>query len=81
MHPVDALETAVEQVLGDRLVGRDHQVLDDPVSRQRVAGNDVDGVPPLVEQDLRLGDLEIEGAFLQAPAAQQPRGLDAVLYH
>ena len=81
MHAVDALESEVEQVLGDRFVGGDHQVLDDLVSRERVAGHDIGRIAPLVEQDLRLRDLEVEGAFLEAPPAQQPRGLDAVLHH
>ena len=78
MHAVDALESEVEQVLGDRFVGGDHQVLDDLVSRERGAGHDIGRIAPLVEQDLRLRDLEVEGALLEAPAAQQPRGLDAI---
>ena len=59
-------ENAGQVLLGeerrDRFIRREHELLDEFLGVAAYAGNDLDGIAPLVEQDLRLGLLEVERA-------------------
>ena len=61
------------QLAGDRLVGGQHALLDEAVRDVALGAHDLLGPAAQVEQDLGLGQVEVDGAA-RAPAGEQRGG-------
>ena len=62
MHAVDERQLLLEDVRGDRLVGKDHGLFDHGGRIGLHAQVDADGMPHLVEHGLCLDRVEVEAA-------------------
>ena len=62
VHAVHEGQVLFIHVLGDGLVRREHAFLDDGLGERALALDEGDGVALLVELDLDLGDVEVDGA-------------------
>ena len=70
---VDAVErrhVVVVEVLRHRLVGDEHELLDDPVGDAPLGGDDLLHHPLVVEDDRRLLEVEVDRAAAAAPLVQ-----------
>ena len=66
VNPVEAGNLEPVEVAGHRLVGGDHELLDDAVGHVALGAADVPYVAHQVEEDLRLGQVEVDAAPLLA---------------
>ena len=66
MHPIDQRRPFCLELLGGGDIGRDHELLDQPMGVETGRGDDVADAALLVEQDLPLGQIEVEGRALVA---------------
>ena len=73
VNPVDQGKALGQAEMGHRLVGQDHQVLDDPVSLEPLSRNDRDRLSVVVQDDFRFGDREVDRPGLLSSPAYLPR--------
>ena len=70
VHPVQRRHVGAFEVRGHRLVGQQHELLDDPVGDVALRGDDVGDGAILVDDHLGLGQVEVDRAATFAPAVQ-----------
>ena len=70
VDPVEDGDLTGGQSLGDRIVGQQHELLDQPVAVQPAPGRDSDGHAVPVERDFRLGEVEVDRPALDALSPQ-----------
>ena len=75
---VDAVDRRLlgeEELLRHGLVGRQHELLDQPVGDVARLGDDADDEPGVVEDDVGVREVEVDRAPRLAPPAQEGRDL------
>ena len=73
VHAIDQRHARALQRLGRRHVGEDHELLDQPVRVEPLRHDDAVDRAVGLEQDLALGQIEIERLALVARALAPPR--------
>ena len=73
MHPVDKGQFLPVKMLSNGLVGRQHEVLDDPGSHIALIGTDLLGHSALIQQDLALREVKVYTAPFPPLFPQQAR--------
>ena len=63
---IDKRHAAAEEIGGDGFVGEDHEFFDDLLGLAALAHDDVDGMTGVVEDDLALWQIKLEGAAFYA---------------
>jgi hypothetical protein len=69
---VDRGDAPAVQLLGDRHVGEEHELLDEAVRVEAKDALDVGGLAGGVEDDARLGEIEVEASALAPAGAELP---------
>ncbi len=72
VHPVEHRGLLAGEELGHGLVGLEHELLDDPVRDVPLALHDVLGPPLDIEDDLRLGQVEVDASVVHPPPEEAP---------
>src|SRR5690606_27280746 len=75
-RPVNAAEEdqfVIEQLLGDRLVGGEHELLDDLMALGVDLQMSADDAALFVEIDLKLRTIQLQGAPAETPFAERHR--------
>ena len=74
MHAIDQGRALGFKFFGRGDVGRDHELLDQPMRVEAERGSDAAHAPGFVELDLALGQIEVEGSALGAGARKAAIG-------
>ena len=72
VNPIDGRNGSVLRLVGDGLIGGEHELFDELMALVVFAALDPDGTTPLIEDDADLSELEVEGSVGKTFSPQHP---------